>query len=106
MSTIFGLSPKDVTVVDVDGSPSGRKVSCSHSRLPLFVRRLILPPSWPQEYLVWNPPYIDDKDIKQGRVSTISETSRVFRFLLERGVRAIVFCKVSEPRLRRAALDE
>lgn len=43
---------------------------------------------------MWNPPYIDDLDPKQGRVSTIAETSRVFRFLMERGIRVIVFCRV------------
>lgn len=95
MSTIFGLASEDVTVVDVDGSPSGRKVSRpSVPTLGLFAESYSFPSL--QEYLVWNPPYIDDKDIKQGRVSTISETSRVFRFLLDRGVRAIVFCKVSK----------
>lgn len=69
MGCIFGCG--NIEVVDVDGSPSGTK-----------------------EFLIWNPPYIDDKDIKQGRVSTIAETSRLFRFLMQRGIRAIVFCKV------------
>lgn len=70
METIFGI--ENVKVIDADGSPAGRK-----------------------EFVVWNPPYIDDRDIKQGRVSTLSEASRVFRFLMQRGIRAIVFCKVS-----------
>lgn len=70
MEQVFGI--ENVVVVDVDGSPTGRK-----------------------EHLVWNPPRIDDRDVKQGRVSTIAETSRIFRFLLDRGIRAIVFCKVS-----------
>ena len=46
---------------------------------------------------MWNPPYVDDRDRGQGRVSTITEASRIFRFLMERGVRAIVFCKVRLP---------
>ena len=46
---------------------------------------------------MWNPPYIDDLDPKQGRISTIFETSRVFRFLMERGIRVIVFCRVRPP---------
>ncbi|GEM12534.1 DNA/RNA helicase, DEAD/DEAH boxtype [Rhodotorula toruloides] len=71
MRTIFGVD--DIVLVDEDGSPSGRK-----------------------EHLVWNPPYIDDLDPKQGRVSTIAETSRVFRFLMERGIRVIVFCRVRQ----------
>ncbi|GAA5908045.1 hypothetical protein JCM5296_004364 [Sporobolomyces johnsonii] len=71
MQTIFGID--DVVVVDQDGSPCGQK-----------------------EYVVWNPPYIDEHDVKQGRVSTITETSRIFRFLMERGIRAIVFCRVRQ----------
>ncbi|GAA5874366.1 hypothetical protein JCM1840_001361 [Sporobolomyces johnsonii] len=71
MQTIFGI--EDVVVVDQDGSPCGQK-----------------------EYVVWNPPYIDEHDVKQGRVSTITETSRIFRFLMERGIRAIVFCRVRQ----------
>ncbi|GAA6014536.1 hypothetical protein JCM10207_001638 [Rhodosporidiobolus poonsookiae] len=71
MSTIFGV--EDIVLVDEDGSPCGQK-----------------------EYLVWNPPHIDDMDPKQGRVSTIFETSRIFRFLMERGIRTIVFCRVRQ----------
>ncbi|GAA98907.1 uncharacterized protein L969DRAFT_76721 [Mixia osmundae IAM 14324] len=69
MEAIFGIT--GVKVVDVDGSPTGRK-----------------------EYLVWNPPFIDPHQITQGRVSTIAETSRIVRFLMDRGIRVIVFCKV------------
>ncbi|GAA5825378.1 hypothetical protein JCM3770_003514 [Rhodotorula araucariae] len=69
MRTIFGVD--DIVLVDEDGSPCGQK-----------------------EYLIWNPPYIDDLDPRQGRISTITETSRVFRFLMERGIRVIVFCRV------------
>ncbi|GAA5961287.1 hypothetical protein JCM21900_006508 [Sporobolomyces salmonicolor] len=71
MQTIFGIN--DVVLIDEDGSPCGQK-----------------------EYVVWNPPYIDERDVKQGRVSTITETSRIFRFLMERGIRAIVFCRVRQ----------
>ncbi|SCZ94454.1 BZ3500_MvSof-1268-A1-R1_Chr12-2g03910 [Microbotryum saponariae] len=69
MQTMFGL--EDVMVVDVDGSPTGKK-----------------------EYLIWNPPFIDDQDPKQGRINNMYEASRIFRFLMDRGIRAIVFCKV------------
>ncbi|GJN93801.1 hypothetical protein Rhopal_006859-T1 [Rhodotorula paludigena] len=69
MQTIFGVD--DIVLIDEDGSPCGQK-----------------------EFLVWNPPYIDDIDTRQGRISTITETSRVFRFLMERGLRVIVFCRV------------
>ncbi|GAA5911343.1 ATP-dependent 3'-5' DNA helicase [Sporobolomyces salmoneus] len=69
MQTIFGV--EDIELIDEDGSPCGQK-----------------------EYLVWNPPYIDENDLKQGRISTIQETSRIFRFLMQRGIRVIVFCRV------------
>ncbi|GAA5861985.1 hypothetical protein JCM8547_001547 [Rhodosporidiobolus lusitaniae] len=69
MRTVFGV--EDIELIDEDGSPAGQK-----------------------EYLIWNPPHIDDLDPKQGRVSTISETSRIFRFLMARGIRTIVFCRV------------
>lgn len=70
MEAVFGI--ENVVVIDVDGSPCGRR-----------------------EVIVWNPPRIDDRDFKQGRVSTTTEASRIFRGLLDRGIRAIVFCKVS-----------
>ncbi|GAA5930659.1 ATP-dependent 3'-5' DNA helicase [Sporobolomyces koalae] len=69
MQTIFGVD--DIVLIDEDGSPCGQK-----------------------EYLIWNPPYIDEHDLKQGRISTIQETSRIFRFLMQRGIRVIVFCRV------------
>lgn len=69
MQTLFGI--EDVEVITEDGSPTGRK-----------------------EWLVWNPPLIDDNDPKQGRVSAYAEVSKIFRHLVERGVRTIVFTKV------------
>lgn len=69
MRTIFGV--EKVEVVNEDGSPAGQK-----------------------EWVIWNPPWIDPKDVTQGRISSISEASRVFRFLMDRGVRTIMFAKV------------
>ncbi|KAH8923151.1 P-loop containing nucleoside triphosphate hydrolase protein [Atractiella rhizophila] len=69
MQTVFGIT--DVQSVEEDGSPSGRK-----------------------EHIVWNPPLLDDEDKRQGRASAVGETSKVFRFLLAKGVRTIVFCRV------------
>ncbi|CAO1623576.1 unnamed protein product [Parajaminaea phylloscopi] len=69
MQTLFGI--EDVEVVTEDGSPCGKK-----------------------EWLIWNPPLIDEKDPKQGRVSAYAEVSKIFRHLVERGVRTIVFTKV------------
>lgn len=69
METLFGIS--DVEVITEDGSPCGKK-----------------------EWLIWNPPLIDDKDPRQGRVSAYAEVSKIFRHLVERGVRTIIFTKV------------
>ncbi|PWN33785.1 P-loop containing nucleoside triphosphate hydrolase protein [Meira miltonrushii] len=69
MRTLFGI--EEVEVITEDGSPAGNK-----------------------EWLIWNPPLIDDNDPKQGRVSAYAETSKVFRHLVERGVRTIIFTKV------------
>lgn len=43
---------------------------------------------------MWNPPFQDERDLQAGRVSTVTEASRLFRFLMDRGARVIVFCKV------------
>ncbi|SAM82972.1 related to HRQ1-putative RecQ helicase [Ustilago bromivora] len=69
MQTLFGV--EEVHVVTEDGSPAGRK-----------------------EWLIWNPPYIDESDPAQGRVSSYAEVSKVFRHLIQRGVRTIIFTKV------------
>lgn len=69
MKAVFGLD--DLILTDDDGSPSGSK-----------------------EFLCWNCPLVDPLDRSSGRQSTISETSRLLVFLIKRGVRTIVFCKV------------
>ncbi|KAI6897293.1 DEAD/DEAH box helicase [Hortaea werneckii] len=70
MRTLFGLD-KDVTLVDFDGSPSGRK-----------------------EFLCWNTPFKDPGDPTSGRGDTFAETARLFCQLILRGVRVIAFCRV------------
>ncbi|KAK0539124.1 ATP-dependent 3'-5' DNA helicase [Tilletia horrida] len=69
MSAIVGVN--NVEVVTEDGSPVGKK-----------------------EWVIWNPPQIDPDDPAQGRVSAYEEASKVFRHLVEHGVRTILFCKV------------
>ncbi|RMY34936.1 hypothetical protein D0866_04937 [Hortaea werneckii] len=70
MRTLFGLE-EDVTLVDFDGSPSGRK-----------------------EFLCWNTPFKDPGDPTSGRGDTFAETARLFCQLILRGVRVIAFCRV------------
>lgn len=71
MSALLGLDATSIAVADGDGSPSGEK-----------------------QWLVWNPPWIDEKETKHGRVSSYSEVSCLFRFLIQRGIRTIIFSKV------------
>ncbi|KAF8964071.1 DEAD/H helicase [Flammula alnicola] len=71
MCKIFALDVDDLQVVSNDGAPSGSK-----------------------EYLVWNPPLVDVMDPSLGRRSSLSEASRLMCFLMKRGVRVILFCKI------------
>jgi len=66
---IFGV--EDVTLVDFDGSPSGRK-----------------------EFLCWNTPFKDPGDPSSGRGDAKMECARLFCQLILRGVRVIAFCRV------------
>ncbi|TDL27249.1 DEAD/H helicase [Rickenella mellea] len=69
MKNIFGVD--DIDVITDDGAPSGRK-----------------------DFLVWNPPLVDEMDPSLGRHSSISEATTLMRFLMKRGVRTIMFCKI------------
>ncbi|EMD38568.1 hypothetical protein CERSUDRAFT_82843 [Gelatoporia subvermispora B] len=69
MKHIFGI--EDVYEVTEDGAPSGRK-----------------------DFLVWNPPLKDPMDASLGRMSSMSEATRLMRYLMTRGVRVILFCKI------------
>ncbi|KAH7889934.1 DEAD H helicase [Phlebopus sp. FC_14] len=69
MKRVFGI--EDVEEITEDGAPSGRK-----------------------DYLVWDPPFIDDQAPQLGRRSPMSEATGVMRFLMKRGLRVILFCKI------------
>ena len=70
---VTGLTSMSQNVEEIteDGAPSGRK-----------------------DYLVWDPPLIDSMDPSLGRHSALQEATRLARFLMERGIRVIVFCPV------------
>ena len=72
MSKMFCLDVSELDVVSNDGAPSGKK-----------------------EYIIWNPPPIDSEVPALGRRSSISEASHLMRFLMKRGIRVILFCKVT-----------
>ncbi|KAF8316647.1 P-loop containing nucleoside triphosphate hydrolase protein [Clavulina sp. PMI_390] len=69
MKSIFGI--EDIEVVTDDGSPAGRK-----------------------DFLLWQPPLVDEVAPELGRVRSILEACALFIFLMKRGVRTIVFCKI------------
>lgn len=43
---------------------------------------------------MWNPPLKDPMDSSLGRLHSMTEATRLMRFLMVRGVRVILFCKV------------
>ncbi|KAG5645882.1 hypothetical protein DXG03_005029 [Asterophora parasitica] len=71
MRNIFGVDADTIEVVTEDGAPSGKK-----------------------DFLVWNPTYIDENVPSLGRHSSVSEATGLMRFLMKRGVRVILFCKI------------
>ena len=66
-------SDQYVQQVTEDGAPAGRK-----------------------DFLVWNPPLKDAMDPSLGRVNSMTEATRLMRFLMANGVRVILFCKVRD----------
>ncbi|KAJ3815694.1 hypothetical protein F5876DRAFT_71708 [Lentinula aff. lateritia] len=71
MVNIFGLHPSGIQVITEDGAPTGLK-----------------------EYLIWRSPYVDEHDPALGRQSSIAEATALMRFLIKRGIRVILFCKI------------
>ncbi|KAL4065341.1 P-loop containing nucleoside triphosphate hydrolase protein [Scleroderma citrinum] len=69
MRRLFGV--EEVEEIIEDGAPSGCK-----------------------DYLVWGPPLIDERAPQLGRRSAMSEATCLMRFLMKRGVRVIMFCKI------------
>jgi DEAD/DEAH box helicase domain-containing protein len=71
MKRIFGLECSEIEAIVEDGAPAG-----------------------PKEFLVWNPSYIDPAVPSLGRHSSLSDATMIMRFLMKRGARVILFCKV------------
>lgn len=71
MGKLFALDINELEVVSNDGAPSGDK-----------------------EFLLWDPPLVDPMAPSLGRRSSLSEASTIMRFLMKKGVRVILFCKV------------
>ncbi|KAG8908600.1 hypothetical protein FRB99_004888 [Tulasnella sp. 403] len=69
MKNIFGV--EDVEAITEDGSPSGRK-----------------------DFIVWNPPIMDPEGSNARRASSLTEACTMFTFLITRGVKTILFCKI------------
>ncbi|EJF65709.1 P-loop containing nucleoside triphosphate hydrolase protein [Dichomitus squalens LYAD-421 SS1] len=71
MQNISGIEESKIEAVTEDGAPAGRK-----------------------DFLVWNPPLKDPMDHSLGRLHSMTEATRLMRFLMARGVRVILFCKI------------
>ncbi|KAL1746966.1 P-loop containing nucleoside triphosphate hydrolase protein [Schizophyllum fasciatum] len=71
MEAITGLPSTDIDVVTEDGAPCGER-----------------------EFVVWNPPPVDEDMPTAGRKSSIGEATLLMRYLMKRGVRVILFCKI------------
>ncbi|KAH6918791.1 DEAD/H helicase [Coprinopsis sp. MPI-PUGE-AT-0042] len=71
MEKMFGLSPDEVHAVTEDGAPTSRK-----------------------DFIVWDPPLIDPMEPSLGRASAMSEATGLMRYLMKKGVRVILFCKI------------
>ncbi|KAF8556873.1 P-loop containing nucleoside triphosphate hydrolase protein [Imleria badia] len=69
MKRLFGI--EEVAEVTEDGAPSGIK-----------------------DYIVWDPPFVDNQAPRLGRAGSISEATGLMRFLMKRGIRVILFCKI------------
>ncbi|KAJ7043253.1 P-loop containing nucleoside triphosphate hydrolase protein [Mycena alexandri] len=68
MHRLSGIDLSDIEVVTEDGAPSGVK-----------------------DYVIWDPPSNATTD---RHVSSISEAITLMKFLMQRGVRTILFCKI------------
>ncbi|KAG9046660.1 hypothetical protein FS837_003907 [Tulasnella sp. UAMH 9824] len=79
MKSIFGV--EDMEVVTEDGSPSGRK-----------------------DFLVWSPPLVDQLKANGQRASSLIEACTLFKFLISKGVKTILFCKASAMKTIRAQI--
>ncbi|KIK63733.1 hypothetical protein GYMLUDRAFT_222021 [Collybiopsis luxurians FD-317 M1] len=71
MAKIFGLDSSQIQVITRDGAPTGLK-----------------------EYLIWRSPYVDEHDPTLGLQSSLGEATALMRFLMKRGIRVILFCKI------------
>lgn len=66
---------QNAEVIVDDGAPTGRK-----------------------DFVIWNPPPNDPIEPTLGRHSSLKEATSLMRFLMKKGVRTILFCKVRQLR--------
>lgn len=71
LQTLITWIWQDIEEITEDGAPSGHKT-----------------------FLIWDTPYIDPAAPHLGRHSSLTEATGLMRFLMKRGVRVILFCKV------------
>ncbi|KAJ2916877.1 hypothetical protein MD484_g3585, partial [Candolleomyces efflorescens] len=71
MQKMFGLQASDIVAISEDGAPRNQR-----------------------DFLVWSPPLIDPSQPALGKASSIAEATSLMRFLMKRGIRVILFCKI------------
>lgn len=71
MQDVFGLAEGSIETITDDGSPVGAK-----------------------DYVIWNPAPTDDMAPQAGRDSPLTDATALMKFLMKRGIRVIMFCKV------------
>lgn len=71
MESIFGIDQKRITVITEDGAPSGSK-----------------------DFVMWCPAFHQET-----HSSVLTDAAHLMAFLMKRGIRVIMFCKVGQQSL-------
>ncbi|PFH49106.1 hypothetical protein AMATHDRAFT_76387 [Amanita thiersii Skay4041] len=71
MRDLFGISEDEIEVITEDGAPKG-----------------------PKEFVIWSPPLVNPSEPSLGRRSSLAEATKLMMFLMKRGMRVIMFCKI------------
>ncbi|ETW85689.1 hypothetical protein HETIRDRAFT_308737, partial [Heterobasidion irregulare TC 32-1] len=87
MKMMFGLKVLDFAISAIDAFPK-----CSHQSVEAITEDGA--PSGRKDFLIWDAPFIDPLAPGMGSHSPMSEATGLMRYLMKRGIRVILFCKV------------
>lgn len=88
MKRMFGLKVLDFAISAIDAFPE-----CSHQSVEAIMEDGA--PSGRKDFLIWDAPFIDPLAPGMGSHNPMSEATGLMRYLMKRGIRVILFCKVS-----------